>query len=66
LTRKALYMVASQTPLIKVDDLFAQATSDSGPFGDHLRYYLLRLQGKSELLAALQQVISGHSRATSS
>jgi hypothetical protein len=60
LTRKALYMVASQSPMIGIDDLFAQATSDSGPFGDHLRYYLLRLQGKPELLAALQRVVGGH------
>jgi AAA-like domain/TIR domain len=60
LTRKALYMVASQTPMIRVEDLFAQATSNSGPFGDHLRYYLLRLQNKPELLAALQQVVGGH------
>ena len=60
LTRKALYMVASHTPTMTIDDLFAQATSDSGPFGDHLRYYLLRLQGKTELLAALHQAIGGH------
>jgi len=59
LTRKALYMVASHTPTITIDDLFAQATSDIGPFGDHLRYYLLRLQGKPELLAALHQAIGG-------
>ena len=60
LTRKALYMVASHTPTMTIDDLFAQATSESGPFGDHLRYYLLRLQGKTELLAALHQAIGGH------
>ena len=33
------------------------ASEDSGPFGDHLRYYLLRLQRKPELITALRQVI---------
>ena len=37
-------MVASSAPTLGVDDLFAHATEDTGPFGDHLRYYLLRLQ----------------------
>ena len=40
-----------------MDDLIKNATDDAGPFGDHLRYYLLRLQGKPELIAALRQVI---------
>ena len=57
LTRKALYMVASSTPTCSVEELFAQATDDTGPFGDHLRYYLLRLQGKPELIAAFRQTI---------
>jgi hypothetical protein len=57
LTRKALYMVASRTPTCGVDELFAHATEDTGPFGDHLRYYLLRLQGKPELISALRQSI---------
>jgi hypothetical protein len=37
--------------------LFAHAIDDAGPFGDHLRYYLLRLQGKPELMSALRNVI---------
>lgn len=37
LVRQALYLVASgQTSAI---DLFQQAVSDRGPFGDHLRYH---------------------------
>jgi len=60
LTRKALYMVASSAPTCTVDELVARATEDSGPFGDHLRYYLLRLQGKPELILALRQTIEGH------
>jgi hypothetical protein len=59
LTRKALYMVASRAPTTTIDELFADATDDAGPFGDHLRYYLLRLQGKPELMAALHQTIGG-------
>jgi hypothetical protein len=59
LTRKALYMVASNAPTASVDALFEHATDDAGPFGDHLRYYLLRLQGKPELIAALRQTIEG-------
>jgi hypothetical protein len=57
LTRKALYMVASKTPSSGVDDLFAHAIDDAGPFGDHLRYYLLRLQGKPQLISALRNAI---------
>jgi hypothetical protein len=61
LTRKALYMIASAAPSCGVDELFTQATDDSGPFGDHLRYYLLRLQGRPELIAALRDTIDGRS-----
>jgi AAA domain-containing protein/TIR domain-containing protein len=61
LTRKALYIAASGTPTATVDDLLAHATDDAGPFGDHLRYYLLRLHGKPELIAALRQTIEHRS-----
>jgi hypothetical protein len=68
LTRRALYLVASQS--ISPQDLFAQATDDGGPFGDHLRYHLLRLHDRgdkseealkrqSQLVAGLCQVIEG-------
>jgi len=60
LTRKALYMAAGSAPTCTVDELFQDATDDSGPFGDHLRYYLLRLQRKPELIAAFRQAIEGH------
>ena len=55
LVRRALYLVA--TKRISVEDLFKQATEDRGPFGDHLRYYLFRLQGRTELIDGLRQVI---------
>jgi hypothetical protein len=59
LSRKALYMVAGPTPLCKVEELFTRVTDDAGPFGDHLRYYLLRLQGKQELIGAFRRAIDG-------
>jgi hypothetical protein len=59
LTRKALYMAAGSTPTCSVADLFATAQDDGGPFGDHLRDYLLRLQRKQDLIPLLRQVIDG-------
>jgi hypothetical protein len=59
LTRKALYMAAGSTPTCSADDLFAHARDDGGPFGDHLRDYLLRLQRKQDLIPALRQVVDG-------
>ncbi len=57
LTRKALYVLASTPPSCTLDELLADASEDTGPFGDHLRYYLFRLQRKPELISALRQVI---------
>jgi hypothetical protein len=57
LTRKALYILAGTTPTASPQHFFDHATDDSGPFGDHLRYYLLRLQGKPELIAAFRRLI---------
>ena len=56
LTRKAFYVVKSGlTP----SQLFARASEDAGPFGDHLRNYFLRLLNHPELAAALKQVSLG-------
>lgn len=55
LVRRALYLVASGR--ITAADLFAQATADRGPFSDHLRNHLFRLQGQAELIAGLRQVL---------
>ena len=55
LVRRALYLVASKR--ISAADLFAHATDDRGPFGDHLRYRLFHLQGKDELIQGLREVI---------
>jgi hypothetical protein len=63
LTRRLLHLVieghsSSQT-------LFGTAADDSGPFGDHLRYHLLRLVSQPELAAAFAAVISGNSAPSS-
>jgi DNA-binding CsgD family transcriptional regulator len=55
LVRRAFYMVASGR--ITNQALFAEATSDQGPFGDHLRNQLIRLHERPELVEGLRQVI---------
>lgn len=55
LTRLALY----QLTLGKIDlpTLLAQATEDNGPFGEHLRHYLLRVLQMPELKQALTHIV---------
>jgi hypothetical protein len=55
LTRRALYLVCSgrATP----DELFAKATQDRGPFGDHLRHHLFRLHKGRGLEEGLREVL---------
>lgn len=57
LVRRALYVVASGQ--LTVQELFAQATDDRGPFGDHLRYHLFRLYDQQALVQCLLQIIRG-------
>ena len=57
LTRRALYLVASDQ--ITAGQLFARATADDGPFGDHLRALLLRLHEQESLAPALRQIVRG-------
>jgi hypothetical protein len=59
LVRRALFLVASKR--ISAVDLFAQATQEQGPFGDHLRSLLTRLSNKPELLDGLRQVLQSQS-----
>jgi hypothetical protein len=40
-----------------LSDLFAQATEDRGPFGDHLRYHLFRVYNRPELVEGLKQAL---------
>lgn len=55
LIRRALYLLATER--IELDTLFAQATQDTGPFGDHLRHYLYRILQKPELEQALSDIL---------
>ncbi len=55
LIRLALYRLASGQ--ISVMELFAQATSDNGPFGDHLRYHLFQMNDKPELREGFLRII---------
>jgi hypothetical protein len=51
LTRKALYLIASEH--ITFDKLLATAYEDDGPFGDHLRNHLFRMNDRPELKEGL-------------
>lgn len=55
LVRRALYLVASGQ--LMAAELFAAAVDDRGPFGDHLRYHLFRLNDKPDLIQGMLQVI---------
>jgi hypothetical protein len=55
LTRRALYLVASQRSTFI--ELLDHACEDNGPFGDHLRNYLFRMGDQEKLKAGLVQVI---------
>lgn len=58
LVRRALYLVAGNR--LTSGELFAQAVSERGPFGDHLRYHLFRLQDKIDLVTGLSEIIRGN------
>jgi hypothetical protein len=55
LTRRALYLVASQR--IAFTEMMKNVYEDDGPFGDHLRNYLFRMGDQEKLKAGLVQVI---------
>lgn len=55
LIRRSLYLITSQQ--ITTAELFANATTDNGCFGDHLRHHLSLLHNKTELIESLLQVI---------
>jgi len=55
LTRRALYDVAVGKD--NVESLFAHATDDNGPFGDHLRRHLAHFAEYPELARAMLSVI---------
>ena len=56
LIRKALYLLAARR--ITVEGLLSTATDERGPFGDHLRHHLFRLQGQKDLIAGFRRILS--------
>ena len=59
LTRKALYELTVPDHKITPAQFFASAASDGGPFRDHLRRFLLVLEGLPELKTALGGILHG-------
>jgi hypothetical protein len=57
LTRLALYRLAKDE--MSFDQMMAHAADADGPFGDHLRALLVRLN-QSELMTAMRSVIAGN------
>ena len=55
LIRRALYLIASHQ--ISFIELLSNGASDRGPFGDHLRYHLFRMNNSPELVRGLLEVI---------
>jgi hypothetical protein len=55
LVRRALYLVASQQ--FTADELFIQAASDRGPYGEHLRRCLFLLSSKQKLSQTFLRVL---------
>lgn len=58
LTRRALYLIASQRTTFS--EMIENACEDNGPFGDHLRNHLFRMGNQDKLKAGLIQVIRNH------
>lgn len=59
LVRKALYLVASGQ--MTAGELFVEAVSEKGPFGDHLRYHLFRVYGKKDLVNGFLRILRNQS-----
>src|SRR5262249_22212517 len=53
LVRQSLYTLTRGS----LRQLEAEATSDAGPFGDHLRRFLWSLQDDEKLKASVQQIL---------
>jgi predicted MPP superfamily phosphohydrolase len=61
LIRRALYWVATNN--LDAESAFGLATDERGPFWEHLRGHLFRLQDKGDLVAAMCDVLeNGHCR----
>lgn len=58
LVRQAMYKV--RTNEISADKLLSTATSEDGPFADHLLHHLFKLHRSKELRNAMQQILREH------
>jgi len=59
LVRKALYLIATDQWKLDAATPLAEVADSSGPFGDHLRQYLLQLQAAPALAGELRQAVKG-------
>jgi hypothetical protein len=59
LVRRALYLTGGAQSRMTVTDLVRSAADDMGPFGDHLRYYMLRISSKPQIVNGLRDVLNG-------
>lgn len=59
LIRKALYEVGGAYGSLTPNQLFDSAVTENGPFRDHLRRFLLKLEELPEIKAALAAVVRG-------
>lgn len=57
LTRRAIYLIGANQ--ISYAELMDTASDWNGPFGDHLRYHLFRLQRNPKFVSAMRAITSG-------
>ena len=58
LVRRGLHELASRR--LSVNDLQRTAISDDGPFGDHLKRFLVLLTRDTQLMQAVSEILSAH------
>lgn len=58
LARRALYQTATAALTTTVNQLVASVDDEMGPFGDHLRYYMLRIMRTPQLTSTLKEVLT--------
>jgi hypothetical protein len=58
LVRRGLHEIASRN--LQIDFFESICTQEDGPYGDHLRRFLVMLSPNAELCVAVREVLSGH------
>jgi hypothetical protein len=59
LTRKAFYEISPPNPRMTPDHLFEAASTDGGPFRDHLRRFLFLLLEHQDVREAMHDILQG-------